>query len=162
MRYLNKRKIGKPLTTVVALVLTVLIWHPAHGSDRPAPPLTAVEVVEAQLKALMNNDSPHRDAGIVRTFELAHPSNRRFTGPLARFTQMLKGPAYRPLLNHLWHEIEEIERRDAEVSFRVFVEASDGKVVEYLWVVALSNEGGATGAWLTTVVSPPRPAGQST
>ena len=42
------------------------------------------QVIKIQLQGLMKNDSPYRDKGIEQTWEFAHPSNQRFTGPLSR------------------------------------------------------------------------------
>ena len=49
------------------------------------------EVIKIQLKSLMKNDVPSKDNGIKQTWEFAHPSNQRFTGPLDNFTKMIKG-----------------------------------------------------------------------
>ena len=40
------------------------------------------QVIKIQLQGLMKNDAPYRDKGIEQTWEFAHPSNQRFTGPL--------------------------------------------------------------------------------
>ena len=49
----------------------------------------------------MKNDTPYMDQGIEQTWEFAHPSNQRFTGPLSRFKEMIKGESYNMLLNHI-------------------------------------------------------------
>ena len=40
------------------------------------------EVVEIQLNGLMNNDIEFEDSGIEQTWNFAHPSNKKNTGPL--------------------------------------------------------------------------------
>ena len=72
----------------------------------PDPALSPAEVIAIQLSALQANDRPQPDAGIAQTFAFAHPDNRRVTGPLPRFAQMIKGPRYELLLNHRSHEIK--------------------------------------------------------
>ena len=43
------------------------------------------QVVKIQLLGLMNNDNPNKDNGIKQTWEFAHPSNKKNTGPLSSF-----------------------------------------------------------------------------
>ena len=47
------------------------------------------QVVKIQLNGLMNNDEPNLDDGIRQTWEFAHPSNKKYTGPLPRFINLL-------------------------------------------------------------------------
>jgi hypothetical protein len=69
-------------------------------SIQPSPNLSPVEVVRIQVEALEKNDVPHPNRGIEIAFRFASPENKRATGPLERFIQMVSSPAYRPLLNH--------------------------------------------------------------
>ena len=64
----------------------------------PAPDIKPEDVVKIQLSSLMNNNEPYINAGIEQTWEFAHPSNRAFTGPIQRFTQMMYAPSYACLL----------------------------------------------------------------
>jgi hypothetical protein len=127
----------------------------------PDPALAPEEVVAIQLEALQHNDDPTPNAGIAQTYALAHPDNKRATGPLPRFEQMIRGPAYSLLLGHSAHRIERLAGDDRAVRFRVVVETSDGAAVQYLWEVRRVLEGPHAGAWLTTNVSAPIPAGQA-
>jgi hypothetical protein len=68
---------------------------------------------------LQANDAPVSDAAIAQTWAFAHPDNKRMTGPLPRFTQMIKGPQYRILLNHRSHEVKEVARTDLQAVFAV-------------------------------------------
>ncbi len=38
----------------------------------------------------MKNDNPYKDRGIIQTWEFAHPNNRKMTGPLESFKNMIK------------------------------------------------------------------------
>ncbi len=127
----------------------------------PDPAFSPRKVVETQLAALQANDSPEADAGIAQTWAFAHPDNKRVTGPLPRFAQMIKGPAYQMLLDHQAHEIEEVARTADEVVFAVTVTSQTGTVVVYEWRVRPAAVGDVAGAWMTTAVSPPVRAGQS-
>ena len=59
----------------------------------PTPDIKPEDVVKIQLSSLMNNNEPYVNAGIEQTWEFAHPSNRAFTGPIQRFTQMMYAPS---------------------------------------------------------------------
>ena len=117
--------------------------------------MSPAEVVEIQLTALQANDVPQTDAGIAQTWAFAHPDNKRMTGPLPRFTQMIKGPQYRILLNHRSHEIKEVARTDSQAVFAVTVTADNAEVFGYKWTVEKVADGDNAGAWMTVAVSPP-------
>jgi ribosomal protein S28E/S33 len=144
-------------SSLLAAALLVLTVTSAPAADllEPDPGLTPAEVVETQLTALQTNDTPETDAGIAQTWAFAHPNNKRMTGPLPRFAQMIKGPLYRVLLDHRAHEVEEIGRTDDEVVFGVIVTGQNGDVVIYQWKVGKVPDGEDAGAWMTTAVSPP-------
>ena len=127
----------------------------------PDPALSPAEVIAIQLSALQANDTPGPDAGIAQTFAFAHPDNRRVTGPLSRFAQMIKGPRYELLLNHRSLEIKEVASTDDEAAFAVVVTSRNGEVVGFRWAVARVAEGEHTGAWMTIGVSPPVPLGNA-
>ena len=148
---------------VVGLVFGLLFALPAHAADvlQPDPARAPEDVVRIQLEALQRNDVPTADAGIKQTWALAHPNNKRATGPLPRFALMIKGAAYRPLIGHASHEIEELGVAESEVAFKVTIETPDGDVLEYLWAVGRVAEGPNQGAWMTTSVAPPRQGGRA-
>jgi Domain of unknown function (DUF4864) len=147
------------LLAAALLVMTTLSW--AQDVRTPDPALLPAEVVEIQLTALQANDAPQTDAGIAQTWAFAHPDNRRMTGPLPRFAQMIKGPLYRILLNHRSHEIKEVSRTDDQADFAVTVTSQTGEVFGYRWSVAKVADGENAGAWMTIAVSPPVPAGEA-
>jgi hypothetical protein len=122
------------LVTMALLVIVAPSW--AANSLMPDPALSPAEVVSIQLNALQANDTPGADAGIAQTWAFAHPNNKRVTGPLPRFAQMLKGPLYRVLLGHRSHEIKELSRSDNKAVFAVTVTSQTGEVVGYRWSVA--------------------------
>ncbi len=142
--------------TALAL-LAMLFAAPAQALDvqRPDPALSAKEVVAIQLQALKNNDDPRKDAGIKQTYALAHPQNKVMTGPLPKFTQMLKGPLYKVMLNHQAHTIEEVAQGDSRAVFGVTVVGGAGEVYKFRWTVRKIEAGDYAGAWATAGVSPP-------
>jgi hypothetical protein len=141
------------LLAAALLAMTAPSW--AADIRTPDPALSPAEVVEIQLRALQANDAPQTDAGIAQTWAFAHPDNKRMTGPLPRFAQMIKGPLYQILLGHRSHEIKEVSRSDSEAVFAVTVTSQTGEVVGYRWSVAKVADGEDAGAWMTIAVSPP-------
>lgn len=150
------------ILTALAL-FAVLAAAPAQALEvqRPDPALSPAEVVSIQLEALKNNDEPRLDAGIKQTYALAHPNNKRLTGPLPKFTQMLKGPLYKVMLNHVAHTIEEVAQSDDRAVFGVTVIGAGGEVYKFRWTVQRIAFGKDAGAWATISVSPPQTADDS-
>ena len=119
-------------------------------------------VVQIQLRSLKQNDNPKKDNGIEQTWEFAHPSNRKNTGPLDRFKTMIKGKSYGMLLNHLDHKVVEIKTTDLTVLFEVTVLDKNKAYYKFNWTVEkYTAEGPLKGCWLTTMVSAPTPLGSS-
>ena len=146
---------------IFALVAPLLAAPSFAAELLPDPTLSPAEVIAIQLSALQANDTPEPDAGIAQTFAFAHPDNRRVTGPLSRFAQMIKGPRYEVLLNHRSHEIREVASTDDEAAFAVIVTSRTGEVVGFRWAVARVAGGEHAGAWMTIAVSPPVPVGNA-
>ena len=61
---------------------------------KPNPALKPIEVISIQLNALKDNHNPYLNAGVAQTWEFAHPSNRKYTGPLESFVKMMNAPCY--------------------------------------------------------------------
>ena len=106
----------------------------------------------------MKNDEPSKDIGIIQTWEFAHPNNRRFTGPLEKFKEMIKGESYNILINHKDHEIYEIYKDNNLAIFEVYILGRDKRYFKFKWQVEkYLNEGPLKNCWLTTIVSQPEP-----
>ena len=126
----------------------------------PNPDIAPAEVIAIQLNGLQHNDSPETDAGIRQTWAFAHPRNRAMTGPLKRFTTMLKGPGYDVMLNHASHEIVPANSGEGWRQFDVFMEIENGEVMQFSWVVEKVTDGRYKNCWMTVAVSAPRLAGR--
>ena len=120
----------------------------------PRPELTPQQVVQYQVTALQHNDDPKSDAGIERAFRFASPSNQQATGPLEKFMQIVKGPAYAPMLNSISSSIVGSEESDHQAKIAVKVVAADGRQVTYVFVLSKQNEGEFTNCWMTDAVAP--------
>ena len=118
--------------------------------------------MKIQLNALMKNDSPYKDRGILQTWEFAHPNNQRYTGPIERFKTMLKGNSYAMLLNHQQNEVIEIFKNDNVATYEVTILGSDKNYFKFKWQVEKNALNGPTkDCWLTTGVSQPFNLGSS-
>ena len=130
--------------------------------SKPNTNIKAMEVVKMQLSALMKNDTPYKDFGIVQTWEFAHPNNQRVTGPLERFKNMIKTDSYSMLINHKDHEIKEIYKTTEVATFEVMVLDTEKKYYKFKWQVEKYKlDGPLKDCWLTTAVSQPMPMGSS-
>ena len=130
---------------------------------KPSVNIGPSQVIRIQLEGLKKNDIPNKDMGIEQTWEFAHPSNQRFTGPLTRFKEMIKGDSYNMLINHISHEIMEIYNDDKKAIYEVTVLDANKKYFKFRWQVEkFLDKGPLKDCWLTTVVSQPIPLGSST
>ena len=148
---------------ILGVFLTLLFFTTAARAAEmvyPNPDIAPAEVIAIQLNGLRYNDTPETDAGIRQTWAFAHPRNRAMTGPLPSFATMLKGPAYQTMLNHASHHIVPANSGDGWRQFDVFMEAGNGKVLQFAWIVEKVTEGRYKDCWMTVAVSAPRPAGQ--
>tara|TARA_B100000989_G_scaffold54357_1_gene36473 strand:+ start:1636 stop:2091 length:456 start_codon:yes stop_codon:yes gene_type:complete len=141
------------------IVLSILLFLSkisfADNLVKPSPDINPIDVVEVQLFALQSNDET--DFGIRQTWEFAHPRNKMATGPLPRFTSMIKTPAYSILLNNLKFETKEIFNDGKTAGIAVRIEAKDNKAYTYMWTLEkIIEEGPLNGNWMTSGVSSPR------
>ncbi|MDC0163299.1 DUF4864 domain-containing protein [Candidatus Pelagibacter sp.] len=120
------------------------------------------KVVKIQLSALMKNNSPYKDWGIIQTWEFAHPNNQKMTGPIEKFKNMIKTDSYSMLLSHSDHEIVEVYKSKDVATFEVTILDNKKKYYKFKWQVEKYNiEGTLKDCWLTTAVSQPMPLGSS-
>ena len=113
---------------LIFIILACVIFTKITFADnlvQPSPEIDPIDVVEIQLFALQSNDE--NDFGIKQTWEFAHPRNKMATGPLPRFTNMIKTPAYSILLNNLKFETKEIFNDGTNAGIAVRIEAQDNK-----------------------------------
>ena len=79
---------------LVALRASRCAWKADGCFNAPHRLLTAQQVVQHQVLALRQNT----DAGIGITFGFASPANRRHTGPVDKFTEMIRKTTYQCML----------------------------------------------------------------
>tara|TARA_B100000029_G_scaffold387483_1_gene383510 strand:- start:34 stop:498 length:465 start_codon:yes stop_codon:yes gene_type:complete len=145
------------------IIFLVLFSHAKSETIKPSINIKPDQVIKIQLQGLMKNDSPYQDNGIEQTWEFAHPNNQRFTGPLSKFKEMIKGDSYSMLLNHIGHEIIEIYSDENRAGYEVTILSADKRYFKFRWQVEkFLDIGPLKNCWLTTAVSQPIPLGSST
>ncbi len=125
--------------------------------SKPNPKLPPERVIKTIIEALGHNDEPYPDAGIATTFNFASPGNRQLTGPLERFTPMIKSPAYRPLIEYLKVDYGSIVIDGAEAQQMVTVTSEDGDTNAYVFILKRQSDGEFKGCWMTDGVVGVRP-----
>ncbi len=145
------------------ILLSLLLLKPCSAEIlKPNTDINPKKVVKIQLSALMKNDNPYKDHGIIQTWEFAHPNNQKMTGPIERFKNMLKTDSYSMLLNHSNHEILEVYMSTKIATFEVTVLDSEKKYYKLKWQVEkYKGQGNLENCWLTTAVSQPISVGSS-
>jgi hypothetical protein len=118
----------------------------------PKPEFTPDKVVRIQLDALAHNDTPYQDAGIEIAFRFASPANKQTTGPLSRFIRLVHNPIYNPMLDHQTAQLGDLVVEDAKAFLPVFLTASDGKRVGYMFILSKQAGGAYEQCWMTDAV----------
>jgi|GEM_PF-211316 len=132
-------------TLLAALLLVQGLSVQALDQDlrlaSPDPELQPKTVVAIQMEALGKNARWGGDQGIGVAFRFASPSNRRVTGPLERFIQLVANPAYSVMLDH-----EGVEVGDARLSesgtvaqVPVLVKGEGNERVGFMFSLSLQN-----------------------
>ena len=129
---------------------------------KPSSDIKPSEVVKIQLLGLQKNDFDYKDSGIEQTWNFAHPSNKKATGPLDNFKKMIKGEAYQMMIDHLSHTITQLRTSDNWVQFEVIILDKEKIYHKFNWQVEkYSLDGPLKDCWLTTMVSNPISLGSS-
>jgi hypothetical protein len=139
------------------VIMVFMLNRPATALDiiSPNPNLQPKNVIEIQLKSLQQNDEPIPDAGIIQTWAFAHPNNRLMTGPIKRFTLMMKSQNYKNILHHSSHKIIPVFKTNSRSQFAVSIITFNGQNMTFKWELMKVQTGGFSGSWMTTSVSPP-------
>ena len=152
------------LTYVIVIFFLAVMFIVTAKADlvKPNNGIKPYQVVKIQLTGLMNNDIPNKNSGIEQTWEFAHPSNKKYTGPLSKFVNLLKSESYNMLLNHLESEIIEVFKTNDKYGFEVIILGNDKNYYKFQWIVEkYYNDGPLKDCWLTTSVSIPVSLGSS-
>jgi len=159
---LKKQQINYKFFLKIILFLLLFLKSSLADIIKPSIEIEPEQVIKIQLSALMKNDNPYKDRGIIQTWEFAHPNNQKITGPLERFKNMIKTESYSMLLDHSNHEILEVYMSNKVSTFEVKVLDNEKKYFKFKWQVEkYDREGELKDCWLTTAVSQPILVGSS-
>lgn len=137
-----------------AVVATIAPQTPRPALPAPSPQYQPADVVRIVIDALANNDEPFADAGIATAFAFASPANRSNTGPLSKFTQMVKNPTYAIMIDHLEHEYSDVVRIGDKAYQMVRILGASGAEVVFAFRLGLQADGEFAGMWMTDAVWP--------
>jgi hypothetical protein len=116
---------------------------------KPDPKYSPDEVVRFQIGALAYNDEPYKNAGIEFAFSFASPANRKVTGPLDRFIQLVNNPLYQPMLNHQTAHYGEL-RVDGDQALQVVIlTTASGERVGYVFRLSRQEGDPYDQCWMT-------------
>ncbi len=159
---LRKLQINYKFFLIIILLLSLFFKPSLAEIIKPSKEIDPEQVIKIQLSALMKNDNPYKDRGIIQTWEFAHPNNQKITGPLEKFKNMIKTDSYSMLINHSNHEILEVYMSSKIATFEVTVLDDEKKYYKFKWQVEkYDREGQLKNCWLTTAVSQPTLLGSS-
>jgi hypothetical protein len=154
----------KKLPTIFSFLLIIFLNASISKADLLEPNINIgpYDVVKIQLTGLQNNDKLSDDFGIKQTWNFAHPNNKKYTGPLDKFTKMIKGDSYQMLIDHLQHTINPLGNSDKWAQYEVVILDKNKIYHKFSWQVEkYEGEGPLNDCWLTTMVSSPIPLGSS-
>ena len=129
--------------------------------QKPDASLKPFDVLAIQLNALQRNNIPYKDAGISQVWDFAHPNNKKITGPLEKFKQMIYGENYKILISHINSEITILSESENKNIYKVFILSKNKKKYFYMWQIEkVKEEGDLKNCWMTTIVSNPEYLGE--
>ena len=165
---LNKKKHPIKILTLISAMLIVVSLGSLRFYDNYSPDLTKpnislkpFDVISIQLNSLQRNNIPFKDAGIEQVWEFAHPNNRKITGPLEKFKELIYSQNYKMLIEHENSEITILSESSNKSVYKVFILSNDKKKYSYIWQVEkVSQKGDLKNCWMTTSVSGPEYLGE--
>lgn len=139
------------VTLFCALICPLSALAQSAPPAQPSPELSPGAAVRIQLEALRHNDTPEPDAGIKVLFRFASPDNRAQTGPLPRFSEMIRN-GYPEMLNHREVRLPPPLIQGDEAIQPVEVVARNGAAYRYLFILSRQSEPPYAGCWMTDSV----------
>lgn len=137
--------------TVFILMLLTVEARADTPEVRPSPAQTPQEVVKIVIDALQQNRPD--DKGIATVFAFASPGNKASTGPLPRFTQMIKR-GFPDMLNHIDARFEPMKVTGNTAVQAVWLLTRSGSEYGYAFKLGKQTDGDNVGIWMTEGVIP--------
>lgn len=147
---------------ILLLALALPLLASAVIDNRPATPdlprpsvdLQPGDVVRIVIDALARNDEPWADAGIETTYRFASPANKVSTGPLERFTRMVKGPVFGIMVDHVEREFSEVVFTGDRAYQMVRLTGGSGLTMVFAFRLGKQSGGEYANMWMTEAVWP--------
>ncbi|MFK8076384.1 MAG: DUF4864 domain-containing protein [Granulosicoccus sp.] len=148
--------------TSMALLLAGLLVAKSSFSDqispKPSTDLSPQQVINIVVESLQNNAAD--DAGIATVYRFASPGNKANTGPLARFTYMIKR-GFSDMLNHVGVRYDDMEMTGDVAVQAVWLQTVTGAEYGYAFQLRKQKGGETDGMWMTEGVIPLGQSAQS-
>jgi hypothetical protein len=117
----------------------------------PNETYTPQQVITIVVDSLQKNASD--DKGIATVFRFASPGNKSATGPLSRFTQMLKR-GFSDMLNHTGVRYDAMDIAGDMAVQAVWLQTQSGAEYGYAFQLGKQRGGLHDGMWMTEAVIP--------
>jgi len=144
---------GRSLTLLMALYLPLSAASTADSLPSPNMDYSAEEVVSIVIEALAQNGQSEDDAGIATVYRFAAPENKAVTGPLPRFTRMIK-QGFSDMLDHDNSRFDPIEIKGDKAVQAVWLTTPSGQEIGYGFQLGRQKSGEYEGMWMTESVVP--------
>jgi len=150
------------MRTTIGVILALLLnlssnaWADTSTTNsnlQPSADITPDQVIKIVVEALRCNDPETGDEGIATVWRFAAPSNKAITGPLERFSNMLRG-GFSNMLNHSNAEFGPIEIDGDRATQPVWLVTPQGNEFGYVFTIRRQGVGEYEGAWMTESVYP--------
>ncbi|MES2682832.1 MAG: DUF4864 domain-containing protein [Pseudomonadota bacterium] len=148
------------LITAFASTLNLALAATPAAVAKPSPALTPREVVQLQITALKAVDHPTKDAGFATVFRFTSPGNRAQTGPLPRFSRMIRD-GFGEMINHKSARLLDTIQQADEALQPVEIISLGGKRYQYVFVLRRQDDENCRACWLTDGVIPQDERSQS-
>lgn len=147
-----------PITAAFQLLSGILVFlstvHGAYAQDAaargPRPELDPPQVVEAMLGAMKKNS----DQGIAELYRFSSPRNREKTGSLESFAALMR-EGFPDLLGHRAARIAPALIDGDRAMLPVEVQARDGQLSRYIFLLSLQSIPECQGCWMADAVFSP-------
>lgn len=148
------------LAASVTILNAPLAGAQASAALQPHPSLSPREVVQLQLDALREVDRPTKDAGFETVFRFTSPENREQTGPLPRFSAMIRN-GFGELINFKSARLLSPVQQGERLLVPVEITSLAGRTVRYIFVLRRQLQSPYQGCWMTDGVIPQDGPGKS-
>lgn len=137
----------------IALSIAIFATTVAAEGQGPSQEHSPADVVRIVIDALQRNPDTTDDDGIKTVWSFASPANRRFTGPLERFSSMIKS-GFSDMLGFRSSRFEDIEVKGRQAIQVVWLLQADGRELGYAFRLSQQTGGPFDNMWMTEAVLP--------